>query len=156
MAESRSDKGGCFAAILLLLTVAYCHHRSGRTDSAMPSTAIAASGNADARDGELAYDQSDGIGAEGEVRAGETYAEYDDRRDALDTGSYSGGDECTEDCGGHDAGRQWAESHSISDPSECGGNSWSFEEGCRSYAQEQQGEQSSDDGTETDGGTDPQ
>jgi hypothetical protein len=47
------------------------------------------------------------------------------------------GYECTEDCSGHEAGYGWAEENSISDPDDCGGNSESFEEGCRAYAEEE-------------------
>jgi hypothetical protein len=89
-----------------------------------------------------------------QIRGGETYEQFDARRDALATGRYSGGDECTENCEGHDAGREWAEAHSITDPDECGGNSWSFEEGCRSYAEEQQDDgrrRSPDEASEGDG-----
>ncbi|RSV20360.1 hypothetical protein CA236_00125 [Sphingomonas sp. ABOLG] len=74
---------------------------------------------------------------EGPVIAGETYAEYDDRRDVTATGLYSSGYQCTEDCSGHDAGRQWAEQRGITNADDCGGRSWSFVEGCRSYADEQ-------------------
>lgn len=74
-----------------------------------------------------------------ETRGGETYREFDDRRDALEgsRGSY-GGYGCTVDCGGHNAGYEWAERRGIEDPDDCGGKSWSFEEGCRAYAEEQQ------------------
>ena len=44
---------------------------------------------------------------------------------------------CTDDCSGHDAGYQWAEEHGIDDPDDCSGNSESFIEGCRAYAEEQ-------------------
>lgn len=44
--------------------------------------------------------------------------------------------DCTGDCSGHNAGYDWAESKGISDPSECGGNSTSFIEGCEAYANE--------------------
>ena len=47
------------------------------------------------------------------------------------------GYQCTDDCSGHEAGYEWAEEQGISDPDECGGNSMSFEEGCRAYAEEQ-------------------
>jgi hypothetical protein len=43
--------------------------------------------------------------------------------------------ECTEDCGGHNAGFEWAREHDVTDASECGGNSRSFEEGCEAYAE---------------------
>ena len=55
---------------------------------------------------------------------GETYDEYATRRDALEgsAGSFEG-DECTVDCGGHEAGREWAEQRGVTDEGECGGKS---------------------------------
>ncbi len=44
--------------------------------------------------------------------------------------------DCTGDCSGHEAGYEWAEEKGISDPSDCGGNSESFIEGCEAYANE--------------------
>lgn len=49
---------------------------------------------------------------------------------------YFNGYECTSDCSGHEAGYQWAEDKGITDPDDCGGNSQSFIEGCRSYTEE--------------------
>ena len=49
---------------------------------------------------------------------------------------------CTIDCSGHDAGYEWAEENSINDPDDCDGKSNSFIEGCQSYAEEQQAEES--------------
>lgn len=46
------------------------------------------------------------------------------------------GYECTDDCSGHQAGWDWAESRGITDPDDCGGNSRSFREGCEAYAEE--------------------
>ncbi|KKS59751.1 MAG: hypothetical protein UV26_C0016G0006 [candidate division WWE3 bacterium GW2011_GWF2_42_42] len=43
---------------------------------------------------------------------------------------------CTQDCSGHNAGWEWAEDKGITDPSDCGGKSQSFIEGCESYAEE--------------------
>lgn len=75
-----------------------------------------------------------------EEKGGETYSEYDERRDSYEysRGSY-GGYGCTVDCSGHEAGYAWAEENGIEDPDNCGGNSWSFEEGCRAYAEENGG-----------------
>lgn len=69
---------------------------------------------------------------------GETYSEYDERRDSLNgvAGAYEG-DDCTEDCSGHEAGYEWAAENEIDDPDDCGGRSWSFIEGCQAYAEEQ-------------------
>ena len=49
------------------------------------------------------------------------------------------GYECTANCEGHEAGYEWAEEKGIDDPDDCGGNSESFIEGCRAYAEEQNG-----------------
>lgn len=74
---------------------------------------------------------------ENKVVAGETYEEFDQRRDALGglRGSFDG-QGCTQDCGGHEAGYAWAEEKDITDPDQCGGKSWSFIEGCRAYAEQ--------------------
>lgn len=61
---------------------------------------------------------------------GADYDRYDDPH-----GTFMGYD-CTEDCSGHEAGYNWADDNGISDPDDCGGNSQSFEEGCRAYAEE--------------------
>lgn len=56
------------------------------------------------------------------------------------------GYDCTVDCSGHEAGYQWAEEHDIKDADDCGGNSQSFIEGCRAYAEEQGDANDNDDG----------
>lgn len=78
--------------------------------------------------------------AAGPKRGGETYGEYRERRDSYEgsRGSY-GGYGCTQDCSGHEAGYNWAMEREIDDPDNCGGKSWSFEEGCRAYAEENGG-----------------
>lgn len=83
----------------------------------------------------------------------ETYAEYDTRRGATASPGDVAGFGCTQDCSGHDAGFQWAEEHSVTDESECGGNSWSFQEGCAAYAREQS-EEKEDASSEDEGGLD--
>lgn len=89
---------------------------------------------------EDSYSYEDLSDYEGEEFAGETYDEYDERRDSYEgeRGSY-GGYGCTVDCSGHEAGYTWAMERGIDDPDNCGGNSWSFEEGCRAFAEEQGG-----------------
>ena len=52
--------------------------------------------------------------------------------------------DCTDDCSGHQAGYDWAESNDISDPDDCGGNSQSFIEGCQEYAEERGDEREGD------------
>lgn len=77
-----------------------------------------------------------------ETKAGETYDEYDARRDSYNgVRGESHGYGCTVNCGGHDAGYEWASEHGITSTEECGGKSWSFEEGCKAYAEEQQADQ---------------
>jgi hypothetical protein len=49
---------------------------------------------------------------------------------------YKGSYGCTVDCSGHDAGYRWAEQNDIDDPDDCYGNSQSFIEGCREYAED--------------------
>lgn len=136
---SRSRTGYvCAILATCLVALSSCDGRSN-SDEYSPAN-VAWNGDDRGGEGSDATDLDDGS-----IRGGETYSQYDARRDSLDTGLYSGGDECTEDCAGHDAGRDWAEEKGITDPDDCGGRSWSFVEGCRSYAREQQGE-SSDDG----------
>ena len=74
---------------------------------------------------------------ENKVVAGETYEEYEQRRNGLDgsRGTFAG-QGCTKDCGGHEAGYAWAEGKGITYPDNCGGRSWSFIEGCRAYAEQ--------------------
>ena len=100
------------------------------------SLALGACGSEESHDedyeGELYYSD--------EERGGETYSEFDERRDSYEGSRGSnGGYGCTVDCGGHAAGYAWAEENGIDDPDNCGGNSWSFEEGCRAYAEENGG-----------------
>jgi hypothetical protein len=61
------------------------------------------------------------------------------QRTQMPTLSY-GGNRCSEDCSGHDAGYEWAEENGITDPDDCGGNSQSFVEGCETFADEQAGD----------------
>ena len=75
-----------------------------------------------------------------EIKGGEIFGEYDARRDSYEgTRGESHGDGCTVDCGGHDAGYEWASEHDVSSADECGGKSWSFQEGCEAYAEENGG-----------------
>lgn len=53
---------------------------------------------------------------------------------------------CTVDCSGHEAGWERAEDHSVTDESECGGNSESFREGCVAYAESGGTRRDEDDG----------
>lgn len=68
---------------------------------------------------------SDGTGAD---------ASSVEASDVEDTGDYT----CTEDCSGHEAGFAWAQDHDFTDPSDCGGNSQSFVEGCEAFAEARQ------------------
>lgn len=70
----------------------------------------------------------------------ETYEEYDARRDSYrGTFGVFHGDGCTLDCSGHEAGYEWARDRGVTSADECGGTHWSFEEGCKAYAEENGG-----------------
>ncbi len=81
------------------------------------------------------------------VKGNENYVAYDIRRDSLTARGDVGGYGCTQDCSGHDAGWQWAEDHDISDASECGGKSWSFQEGCVAFAEKDEHDTAGEEGT---------
>jgi hypothetical protein len=49
----------------------------------------------------------------------------------------NGTSECTSDCSGHDTGYDYARDHDITDSSYDNGNSESFNEGVREYAEDQ-------------------
>jgi hypothetical protein len=49
---------------------------------------------------------------------------------------YFRGFRCTQDCSGHEAGYAWARKRGVKEPSQCGGNSRSFYEGCLAWADE--------------------
>jgi len=64
---------------------------------------------------------------------------------------------CTQDCSGHQAGYDWAQQNGITDPSQCGGSSQSFSEGCQSYAGQNAGfgyQDPDDEDTDDDGDSD--
>jgi hypothetical protein len=110
-------------ALAALLLLAACGQPSEEADA-----------DAMVDDGEEVADSD--LGDPDEVVAGETYSEFDERRDRLEgeRGSYAGYG-CTVDCSGHEAGYRWAAEKGITDPDSCGGKSWSFIEGCRAYAE---------------------
>ena len=54
------------------------------------------------------------------------------------------GNECTQDCSGHEAGYAWAEENDIDDEDDCSTSSSSFDEGCQSFVEEQAAEQAED------------
>lgn len=60
------------------------------------------------------------------------------------TGLEYNGDTCTVDCSGHEAGAEWAEQNGIDDPDDCGGNSNSFIEGCRTFVEGELGDVEND------------
>lgn len=66
-----------------------------------------------------------------EGRYEEEVERYDDSTTTSDNW------DCTDDCSGHEAGYEWAADKGITDPSDCGGNSNSFIEGCEAWANEQ-------------------
>lgn len=73
-----------------------------------------------------------------------TYGRSIDRDEAVEIAideapdSYADAGEpygCTEDCGGHEAGYEWAQENGITQPDDCYSHSPSFEQGCRSYGE---------------------
>ncbi|OAV22979.1 hypothetical protein AO371_1693 [Moraxella catarrhalis] len=46
------------------------------------------------------------------------------------------GDDCTQDCSGHEAGFEWAKENEVGDVVYCEGTSQSFIEGCEAYVRE--------------------
>ena len=101
------------------------------------SLAACDSGDAAISNGEEVADTAQDNGDSEEEKGGETYPQYDARRDSYaGTRGEFGGQGCTVDCGGHEAGYAWAEEKGITDPDNCGGKSWSFIEGCQAYAKE--------------------
>lgn len=134
------------AVLLLIETAALSSCGSGAASTSAEAAQTTASNEA-APAGDLDSTEADTSGSKG----GETYADFDARRDAEPSPGSVGGYGCTEDCSGHDAGYQWASEHGVTDESECGGNSWSFEEGCAAYAKEQEvgSEDDQDDGEQS-------
>lgn len=132
--SSDGGGGGCVMLVLGALALAYCSSNdSERPSYDDPSSEYWSEDEADSEEFE-----SDATGDE-ESKGDETRPEYEDRQAEIggDRGTYHG-DICTVNCDGHEAGRQWAEERGITDPSDCGGRSWSFQEGCETYATEQQ------------------
>ncbi len=105
---------------------------------------LASCGSADASEQSVAATSDDLWDSEADTsgeRGSEDYQTYDDRRDAMEgSAGYVSGYGCTEDCSGHDAGYAWAEENDVTDEGDCGGNSWSFQEGCVAYVEDLQGE----------------
>ena len=64
--------------------------------------------------------------------------ENQERQALREGGGTFHGYPCLGDCSGHQAGYTWAEERAINDADECGGNSQSFIEGCKAYANEHQ------------------
>lgn len=115
-------------ALLIFLCVCFlgCSSQEpeslGKSSTTTPSPRASplVSSQSDQAENDLDSDQAD-----------ETTAENSD-----EASEYFHGHRCTVDCSGHEAGYEWAEQHDIHDPDNCGGNSESFVEGCRIYAEE--------------------
>jgi len=68
------------------------------------------------------------------TRGGQTYIEFDELRDRQSVDNFEGYP-CLDLCEAHWAGWRWAENQNIQSPDGCGGNSWSFYEGCVAYTE---------------------
>lgn len=77
-----------------------------------------------------------GCGGPSEEEVADEYSEYGEGEGESEGQRTFGGYDCTDDCSGHEAGYEWANAQGIDDPSDCGGNSQSFIEGCEAYANE--------------------
>ncbi len=69
-------------------------------------------------------------------------SDYSDYSDAAEPEADTfHGYQCTDDCPDHEAGYQWAEENGVCDDSFDGGNSESFAEGVRAFAEDGCGEE---------------
>jgi len=97
--------------------------------AAMLLAGCGSSGSADSQDEPASTTSSTTHVDEDEARD-QAASEVADKsfEDVGDTGA------CTEDCGGHDAGFQYAKDNGLTSADDCpAGDSASFEEGCRAY-----------------------
>lgn len=128
----------CKFAILLALIVAFCTCFLGCHAAESPRPlAKASSPTPSPRSSPAVRSQPDDNGTDEDS---DSQPEDEDVRENADDedseAGYFHGHRCTIDCSGHEAGYEWAEGHDIHDPDDCGGNSESFIEGCRTYAEE--------------------
>lgn len=65
-------------------------------------------------------------------KGGETYAAYDERRDARGERDFRGF-QCLDRCEVHEAGYRWAEKREVTAARSCKGPTWAFVEGCMAY-----------------------
>lgn len=63
---------------------------------------------------------------------GETYAEFNDRRQGLGLVGFHGFG-CIADCRRHEAGYEWARQRNLTRARVCRGPTWEFVEGCAAY-----------------------
>lgn len=66
------------------------------------------------------------------TKNGETYAQYDSRRDRSSTVGFMGFG-CIGTCAELEAGYRWGQENRPSRPKECGGSTWGFLEGCVAF-----------------------
>jgi hypothetical protein len=97
------------------------------------SKSEANSKSSDTLDDSVAPDHEDQRKAKGDPLSEEV---EDPLKEVSESDQYSHGKRCTVDCGGHEAGYEWAERKGIIDKDDCGGKSRSFIEGCESYVEE--------------------
>lgn len=118
-----SQGGGGCGAILVIGLVAFGIYRCSQPSEV---SAVYDAGNAGAFQ---SFDED----AAREVAQEEAMSNYSGMT-YQDAGAPYG---CTDDCGGHDAGWQWAIDNGVTDESDCwpSNNSNSFEEGCRAYVE---------------------
>ena len=132
---TRSQKVGIalslFGAMCLCLAACGSQPESGTT----PANAQAS--RPSPRSTPLAHSGPKGIEPDSDESRGHDDEDKSDDNEDSDTDAKTfHGYPCTIDCSGHEAGYKWAEEPGIDDPDDCGGNSESFIEGCRAWAEE--------------------
>lgn len=70
---------------------------------------------------------------------------YAERETVEQTSGFKGFS-CRDDCSGHEAGYDWAESNDITHEDQCDGNSDSFNEGCTAYVYDHPAKELDEDG----------
>ncbi len=95
-------------------------------------------GNSDSENYEYEEDTSSSWQEDTYSDEPQSYYEEDYETDYVDSDYVDdrGIDRCTEDCGGHSAGYEWADENGVCDEDFSGGNSDSFAEGVQEYAYE--------------------
>lgn len=125
-----NERGGCCAVLLIIGALGVWHVAAGssveKKEAAQEAVMAGEAQAPGAIDGAIAsvtpgreFDEDAATDAATDSLSGRTYEDVE------------GSAECTDDCGGHNAGWKWAQEQG----NDCGnGESSSFDEGCQAYA----------------------